>query len=427
MIEAIYTLLAGLAGIAFLVMIVGLIRPELVLRWGEKRTRERVLLYYGVGAIVLGGLAKTVIIYELLTVLPMIVTLVMIVGLIRPELVLRWGEKRTRMRVFLYCGIGIFVLRSLAGTVMPDEIREEQRQARLEQERQEEQARLEREREKEQARLEKEQARLEQERQEEQARLEREREKEQARLEKEQARLEQERQEEQARLERARENLERGTRLFSIARTAYESQDYQTAIDSADEATRALKKAKSGIDEAAVLANQAQVFLDSAKAAAKKEREEARYTTKPGTLERIVEKHVLHVFGYKASRGAKEDDPLTVIRISAGYTVDVAYREGDPTFGVGFMRKGILNHANQFMQRVFTDPACSKVQVVLLRPHFVMVNKYGQTSEREIGKLQLNREVAEKINWDIVGFDRDMFERLLRTEGQLWWHDAFKK
>ena len=425
--EAIYALLAGLAGIAFITMIVGLIRPELVLRWGEKRTRERVLLYYGIGAIVLGGLAKTVIIYQLLTGLSVIVTLALIVGLIRPELVLRWGEKRTRMRVFLYCGIGIFVLRSLAGTVMPDEVREEQRQAGLERERQEEQARLK----KEQARLErereKEQARLERERQEEQARLK----KEQARLErereKEQARLEREREKEQARLERARENLERGTRLFSIARTAYESQDYQTAIDSADEATRALKKAKSGIDEAAVLANQAQAFLDSAKAAEKKAREEARYTTNPGTLERIVEKHVLHVFGYKASRGAKEDDPLTVISISAGYTVDVAYREGDPTFGVGFMRKSILVQANQFMQRVFTDPACSKVQVVRLRPHFVLVNKYGQTSEGQIGKLQLNREVAEKINWDPAVFTKDMFERLLKTEGQLWWHDAFKK
>ena len=416
--EAIYTLLAGLAGIAFIAMIVGLIRPELVLRWGEKRTRERVLLYYGIGAIVLGGLAKTVIIYTLLTGLPMIVTLVLIVGLIRPELVLRWGKKRTRMRVFLYCGIGIFVLRSLADTVMPDEVREEQKQARLEQER-----------------------------------------------EKEQARLEREKQKEQARLKLARENLEKGTRLFSTARTAYESQDYQTAIDSADEATRALKKAKSSIDEAAVLANQAQAFLDSAKAAEKKEqeqkrlerrqgrerrvaaakkereqqrlererkeaaikkaREEARYTTNSGTLERIMEKHVLHVFGYKASRGAKEDDPLTVISISAGYTADVAYREGVPAWGD--VRKDIIRQANQFMRRVFTDPACSKVQIVLLRPHLELHDKYGQTFEAQVGKLLLNREVAEKINWDIVGFDMDMFERLLRTEGQLWWHNALKK
>ena len=319
--EAIYTILAVLAGIAFIATIVGLIRPSLVIRWSEKRTRGRVLLYYGIGALVLG---------------------------------------------------------SLADTVMPDEVREEQ-----------------------------------------------------------------ERKQEQARLERAKEILERGTRLLSIARTAYESQDYQTAIDSADEATSALKKAKSSINEVAVLASQAQTFLDSAKAAAKKAqeqkkleqkrkeatakkaREEARYTTKPGTLERTVEKHVIHVFGYKASRGKEKDHPLTVIRISAGHTVDVSYRDDSVLFGD--VRNRIILDTNQFMQRVFTDPACSKVQTVLLRPHLELQDKYGNTFEAEVGKLRLSREVAEKINWNVVGFDMDMFEQLLRTEGQLWWHNALKK
>ena len=364
--EVIYQLLAGLAGIAFLAMIVGLIRPELVLRWGEKRTRERVLLYYGIGAMVIS---------------------------------------------------------MMASIAMPDEVREDQEQARLERERQEEQARL----------------------------------------EQRQGRLEREREKEQARLERAKEILERGTRLLSIARTAYESQDYQTAIDSADEATSALKKAKSSINEVAVLTNQVQAFLDSAKAAIKKEREqkrlkrrlererryaaekkererkrleqkrkeaalkkereEARYTTNPGTFERIVEKHALHVFGYTVSRDGGEVPK--VISISAGNTVNVAYRESDPLFGD--MRKSILMKANQFMQRVFTDPACSKVQVVLLRPHFVLVNQYGQTSESQIGKLLLNREVAEKIKWDPAVFTWKKLERLLKTEGQLWWHNAFKK
>ena len=347
--EAIYTILAVLAGIAFIATIVGLIRPSLVVRWSEKRTRGRVLLYYGIGALVLG---------------------------------------------------------SLADTVMPDEVREEQ-------ERKQEQARLEQER------------------------------------EQEQARLEQERKQEQARLERAKEILERGTRLLSIARTAYESQDYQTAIDSADEATSALKKAKSSINEVAVLANQVQAFLDSAKAAIKKEQEkkkkeqekkklerkrkeaaikkeqeEARYTTKPGTLERLVEKHVHHVFGHTVSRD--DGEVPKVISISAGSTMaDVAYRERDPMFGN--MRKNILYDAYEFMERVFKDPACSKIQVVRLRPHFALVDKYGQTSEGQIGKLQLNREVAAKINWDPLVFTRDRFEQLLRTEGQLWWHNALKK
>ena len=122
------------------------------------------------------------VIYSLLTGLSSIVALAIIVGLIRPSLVVRWGEKRTRGRVLLYYGIGFMVLGSLAVTVMPDEVREEREQARLEQEREREQARLERE----QARLERarerEQARLERERKEEQARLERERKEELAKI-----------------------------------------------------------------------------------------------------------------------------------------------------------------------------------------------------------------------------------------------------
>ena len=52
--EAIGTILALLCVMAFLAMLIGLIRPTLVIRWGEKRTRGRVLLYYGLGLIVLG-------------------------------------------------------------------------------------------------------------------------------------------------------------------------------------------------------------------------------------------------------------------------------------------------------------------------------------------------------------------------------------
>ena len=108
-------------------------------------------------------------IYQLLTVLSRIVALVLIVGLIRPSLVVRWGEKRTRGRVLLYYGIGAVVLTGLADSVTPDSVREERRQARIEQE----EARLVRE--EEQARLEQ-QARLVREMEEEAARLIRERE-----------------------------------------------------------------------------------------------------------------------------------------------------------------------------------------------------------------------------------------------------------
>ena len=115
-------------------------------------------------------------IYELLNLLSMIVTLAMIIGLIQPKFVLRWGEKRTRMRVFLYCGIGIFVLRILADVAMPESVKEEQRQVILERERQKEQETRER--------LRQAQVRIDQERLEDQERREQERQ-ERARRERE--------------------------------------------------------------------------------------------------------------------------------------------------------------------------------------------------------------------------------------------------
>ena len=127
-------------------------------------------------------------IYYTLAALATIAILMTIVGLKRPALVVRWGEKRTRGRVLLYYGIGAVVLSSLSQAVMPDEVR----------------------------------------------------------------------------LEPVRERLER-------ARREYESQDYQDAIRLAEGAIRELneKKVEGSIDGAALLANQAQAFLDSAKAAEK--------------------------------------------------------------------------------------------------------------------------------------------------------------
>lgn len=119
----------------------------------------------------------------------------MFIGLIRPTLVIHWGEKRTRGRVILYYGLGLIALSILVSALEPEE----------------------------------------------------------------------------AKIERAEENLEKGTRLLSVARKAYDTQDFQTAIDSAGVATSALKSAKLYISEADILEGQAQAFLDSAKVALEKQ------------------------------------------------------------------------------------------------------------------------------------------------------------
>ncbi len=141
----------------------------------------------------------------ILVLLLLIALMAIFVGLIRPSLVIRWGEKRTRGRVILYYGVGAIAL-AIMGSQTDPEIREKQKQTRLEQ---------------------------------------------------------------------AQKNLERGTNLLSVARMAYNSQDYQTAIDSADVAISTLKSAKL-LNEATGLVDLAQAFLDSVNAAVELERKQAQ-------------------------------------------------------------------------------------------------------------------------------------------------------
>ncbi len=273
----------------------------------------------------------------------------MVIGLIRPSLVIRWGEKRNRGRVLLYYGVGAIAAVILSAALEPDEVK----------------------------------------------------------------------------LERARKQFERGTKLLSTARTAYDSQNYQTAIDSADEAISALKSAKL-LNEASSLVVRTQAFLDSAKVALEKQKEEEKegYTTKPGTLARIVEKHGRHVFGKTVRRDGKK--VASVISISIGYTADVAYRE-DGSWSSKSTRELLIVHTGSFMERVFTDPACSEVQRIRLRPYFVFTNQYGHPVEAQGGAFELDRKVAEKLNWNHFRYNAPAFERLLKTEGRFQLHNALNK
>lgn len=233
------------------------------------------------------------VIYRILNIISSIAFIVTIIGLIRPSLVVRWGEKRNRWRVLLYYGLGLCVVPGLLGeAVRPEEVKVKQEQVGLE-------------------------------------------------------------------------------RL--------EMEEIEVALE--------------------------------------EQIEEAKYTTEPGTLDRQVEKHVHHVFGGTVKRGG-ENVP-TVISISSGYTAAVEYRQGS-VWTVGSARRSLIRDTMKFVKRVFTDSACGEIQTILLMPHNVVTDKYGQESEDQIGKIVLDREVAEKINWS--NMSSDMFEQLLKTEGQfrLW-------
>ena len=70
-----------------------------------------------------------------------------------------------------------------------------------------------------------------------------------------------------------------------------------------------------------------------------------------------------------------------------------------------------------------TDPTLSHVKIYLLKPHMKLVDKYGRSSEEQVGKFMLRRAIAVRINWRNMTADR--FEQLLRTEGEFRLHRPF--
>ena len=218
----------------------------------------------------------------------------------------------------------------------------------------------------------------------------------------------------------AQEYLKKGKRLFLAARWAYLSQDYQTAQDSAKEAASTLRGSRYRLPEMDRVEARVAAFMDSVEVALKHQKEDAKYITQRGTLARLVEQHAHQVYG----RTVKQDGETipSVMSVSAGYWAEVAYRVG-PIWSVGTLRTSLMRDTRRFMERVFTDPECHKIEDIMVRPHNILVDKYGQNNEAQIGKLILSREVAAKINW--AHLTDDMFERLLETEGQLWLHGSF--
>ena len=96
--------LFALLSFAFLVAIpVGLVNPEWVIRWGQVKTREKVVRYYGVGlwaALTLGfAFSGEFIFIEALGANSMLASgIALVIGLFKPEMVIAWGRKEERSR-----------------------------------------------------------------------------------------------------------------------------------------------------------------------------------------------------------------------------------------------------------------------------------------------------------------------------------------
>ena len=160
--------------------------------------------------------------YSLIQIILAIASLAFIIGLIRPTIVIRWGEKRTRGKVLLYYGLGILLLTIISDVIKPEEIKEQERQQRVE-------------------------------------RLQKEREQKA----KEQEQKEKERQEQ---LQQAQPILDKAKQQLNSARSAYTSGNFKQAIASAQQATSTLKSI-SHIPEASSLDDQAITLIDDAREA----------------------------------------------------------------------------------------------------------------------------------------------------------------
>ena len=93
--------------------------------------------------------------YSLIQFVLIIASLAFIIGLIRPAIVIRWGAKQTRGRVLLYYGLGIVLLTIISDVIKPEEIKEQERQERVErlQKEQEQKEREQQQKEKERQKL----------------------------------------------------------------------------------------------------------------------------------------------------------------------------------------------------------------------------------------------------------------------------------
>ena len=173
--------------------------------------------------------------YSLIQFVLIIASLAFIIGLIRPAIVIRWGAKQTRGRVLLYYGLGIVLLTIISDVIKPEEIKEQERQERVE-------------------RLQKEQEQKEKERQ-----------KLAEQLQKEQEQKEKERQKQ---LQQAQTILEKAKQQLNSARSAYTSGKFKNAIASAQQATNTLKSISHiPVPEASSLDDQAITLLADAREA----------------------------------------------------------------------------------------------------------------------------------------------------------------
>ncbi len=126
-----------------------------------------------------------------------------------------------------------------------------------------------------------------------------------------------------------------------------------------------------------------------------------------------------------------EDKPETIREFSLiyfssvdKYSLQVRYRASD-NLTKGFIRDSIFMNAKEFIRKLYTDPVYSKIIECHLFSYFKLVDQYGNESEEQVSKISLDREVAEKINWENMPYQK--FIEIVKDEGSFYLHSALRK
>ena len=114
---------------------------------------------------------------------------------------------------------------------------------------------------------------------------------------------------------------------------------------------------------------------------------------------------------------------IALVESPSGFEARITYRQPEPVFLLSD-RGMTYAEGNNIMKRIFTDANCNSIHEITLLPYYKYHDKYGQLQERQVARMSLTREIAEKVNWEVMYSNADnLFRNLLRSDGTLWVHD----
>ena len=169
-------------------------------------------------------------------------------------------------------------------------------------------------------------------------------------------------------------------------------------------------------------------FLPAIKADKEFREKPIPYVSLENTIERVIEGVAIEAFGKTVNWDNK---PYTIKKITkykqtsgpdeGSYLIEICYRANE-NLTVSLMRGGIFMDAIEFTKELYLPSFCEEIKIYMLKPYLILTDKYGKEKEEQVAKLVLRREIANKVNWENI--TNNMFERILREEGQLWVHPA---